>query len=149
MKNNIHLQGGTVNGGFHIASGMERLFGKDHVNGLFLTINYQRLSRTDEVVYMILEEQNAFVGMGYRRYFPVSDKVSPYIGANVLAGYQYTGYSENGIFAHHPSKDFLYGAGAHAGMEYKLSPFSLFMEGAWLYEFDHTWQVSAGVKYYF
>ena len=147
---NVHLQGGTVNGGLHIASGIENFFGQDNTNRIFLTLNYQRLTRSVKVGQMVLKEQNAFLSTGYRKYFPVSYRISPYVGVNVLAGYQYVGNSKNGILAHKSTTDFLYGAGAHSGIEYRLNnSLSFFLEGAYLFEFDHSWILSVGVKYYF
>lgn len=146
---NFHLQGGTVNGDFHAALGFEKLIGKDYTHGIFFALNYQRLTRTDSFAQMLLKEQNTFLSAGYRKYFPVSDRVSPYAGLSVLAGYQYIGYSQNGIYEHIPTRDFLYGAGAHTGIEYRLNPFSFFLEGAYLFEFNHSWILSIGIKYYF
>lgn len=98
---------------------------------------------------MVLKERNAFFSTGYRKYFPVSYSVSPYVGVTVLAGYQHVGNSVNGIYEHTSTHDFLYGAGAHTGIEYRLHPLSLILEGAYLFEFDHSWILSAGIKYYF
>lgn len=146
---NIFLQVGTVNSGLHTAAGIEKLFGIDQTNSILFALNYQRLTRSVEVTDMILKEQNAFFSVGYRKYFPISNRVSPYVGANLLAGYQHQGPSSSGIYEHIASHDFLYGAGTHAGIAYRLSLFSLFLEGSYLFELDHSWLLSAGIKYYF
>lgn len=105
------MQGGTVNSGLHTAGGIEKLFGIDQTNSILFALNYQRLTRSGEVTDMILKEQNAFFSVGYRKYFPISNRVSPYVGANLLAGYQHQGPSSSGIYEHIASHDFLYGGG--------------------------------------
>ena len=146
---NIHLQGGIINNGFHVASGIERLFGKNQTNSLFLNLNYQRLDRSVSAVDMLLKEQNAFLNAGYRKYLSFSSHLLPYVGASVLAGYQHLGNAVNGIYGHKSTGGFLYGGGTHAGVEYRMKPFSIFLEGAYLYELDHSWLLGIGVKYYF
>lgn len=39
---NAHVQGGTVNGGLHVASGIERFFGKDHTNSILVLLKSGR-----------------------------------------------------------------------------------------------------------
>jgi len=146
---NIFLQVGTVNGGLHTAVGIEKLFGINQTNSILYALNYQRLTRTAEVTDLVLKEQNAFFSIGYRKYFPILNRFSPYVGANLIAGYQYQGPSRNGIYEHLASNDFLYGAGAHTGITYRLGLLSLFLEGSYLFELDHSWLLSAGIKYVF
>lgn len=148
---NVYIQAGTVNGGANLTSGYEKLIGKDYTQSIFFALNYQRLTRTVEVIPIILKEQNTFLSAGYRKYFPVAYRGSPYLGISVLAGYQYVGYSQSGMYEHFPSEEFLYGGGAHAGIEYQFSPLSFFLEGAYMLsnELDHSWILGVGVKYYF
>lgn len=145
----VFLQGGTVNDGLNIATGVEKLFGKDYTNSLLVTVNYQHLSRTVDAVKMSHNEQNVFFNIGYRKYFPVSYSVSPYVGASLLAGNQYSGYAENGIYTHFAKNEFLYGVGVHTGIEYRLNVLSLFLDGGYMFEFGHSWLLGAGIKYYF
>lgn len=146
---NVHLQGGTVNGGLHLSTGIEKMFGKDNTNSILFSLNYQHLTRSVDVVQLSLNEQNVFLNIGYRKYFPVSYRVSPYVGVSLLAGNQYSGYAHNGTYTHYATNELLYGAGAHTGIEYRLNPLSLFLEGTYMFEFDHSWILSAGIKYYF
>lgn len=146
---NVHLQVGTANGGMYISPGYEKLFGRDHTNSFFISANFQSLSRSDEVVQLVLPEKDIFLSTGYRKYFPVSYRVFPYAGLNVLAGYQYIGNAQNGMYEHRATHDFLYGVGAHTGVELRLNPISFYLEGGYMFEFDHTWLLGAGIKYYF
>lgn len=146
---NIHLQGGTVTGGLNISTGFERLFGKNHTNSFYADINYQRLNRSSEVSEMLFKEQNAFISFGYRKYLATSTSIIPYIGANVLAGYQHSGNTANGIFEYKSTRDFLYGAGLNTGIEYRVSRVSIYVEGSYMFEFNHSWMLNTGLKYYF
>ena len=128
---------------------MEKFWGNDSTNSFLVSLNYQRFNRSINALDAILKEQDAFLNIGYRKYIPVTNRFLPYIGASVLAGYQHNGYTASGILELKPTKKFLYGAGAHVGAEYRINPISFFVEGGYIYELDHTWTASAGIKYYF
>ena len=145
----IHLQGGTANAGLHIGAGMEKFWGRSYTNSFLVSLNYQRFNRSIEVTGLNLKEQDAFLNLGYRKYIPVTNRFLPYIGASVLAGWEHLGYGASDIYEHHPTKKFIYGAGAHIGAEYRINPISFFVEGGYIYDLDNTWTVSEGIKYYF
>ena len=143
----IYIQGGTANYGLNLGAGFEHLWGRSLNNSFLASINYQNLNRSFDSIGLIWKEQNVFLNIGYRRYIPVSNKFYPYLGVNVLGGYQHQGYGKADIYEHNPRKRFLYGAGANIGVEYRLNPISIFAEGAYMY--DNLLLFSLGIKHYF